>query len=108
MKRYRVILNGQNFMMGDGEAFGFFTTRWVKAENAESAEQAAVELIKNDPELKGAVVNEKDNPPMIYLEALSEIGWLEYFRKNPGGGYTFYPASDDEPANQTIKSDEGS
>jgi len=92
--------------MDNGEALGFFTTRWVKAENAETAERAAVELVKNDPSLKGSVINENNNPPMIYLEKLSEIGWWEFFRKSPGGGYTFYPASDDEPANHTIKADE--
>jgi len=85
--------------MNDGAALGFFTTRWVKAVNAEFAECAAVELIKNDPNLKGAVINAKETPPMIYLENMAEIGWWEYFRKSPGGGYTFYPASDDESAN---------
>jgi hypothetical protein len=94
MKRYRVILNGQNFSMDNGngaEKIGFYTTRWVKAESPEKAELAAVELVKNDSSLKHSVQNEKSDPPTIFLEELSEVGWFEFFRRNPGGGYTFYP-----------------
>ena len=96
MKRYRVQLNGQNFQMRNGEVLGFYTTRWVKAHTPEMAEKAAVKLVREDPSLKAAVNNKKDNPPMIYLENLAEVGWFEFLRRNPGAGYTFYPDQEDE------------
>ena len=77
--------------MGNNEVLGFYTTRWVKADNPESAEQMAVDLIRNDPTLKEAVQNQTDDQPMIFLEELVEVGWLEFFRRNPGSGFTFYP-----------------
>lgn len=69
---------------------GFITTRWVEASSPEKAELSAIELIKNDKELKDAIINHKDNPPMLYAEEIIEIE--NFVGVNPpGGGYTFFP-----------------
>ena len=91
MKRYRASLNGKNFRLGSEEVVGFFTTRWVKAKTPELAEEAAVALVRNDKALIDAINNQKNDPPLIYLEELVEVGWWEFFRRQPGSGYTFYP-----------------
>jgi len=94
MRRYRIVLRGQNFSIDHGsgvEKFGFYTTRWVKADDPKKAEIFAVELVKNDPALNESIQNEKHDPPVIFLENLNEVGWFEFFRRNPGDGYTFYP-----------------
>ena len=77
----------------ENQLMGFYTTRWVEASTPEEAENAAIELIKNDQDLKSVVKNEKDNPPMLYAEEILEI---ENFNKvtPPGTGYTFYPEED--------------
>ena len=69
---------------------GFYTTRFVEADSPEVAEKLSVELIKNDTELQNSVLNDRSDPPMIYLESLEE---LNSFGDNnvPGSGYTFYP-----------------
>ena len=90
MKKYRVMLNGQHFyieMDGKLEKVGFYTTRWVEAENPEEAELKAVALVRQDHSLNISVRNERDNPPMIYLDTMSEVDSFD----GPGGGYSFYP-----------------
>jgi hypothetical protein len=45
VKKFQVRLHGRNFLLdldGNASSHGFFTTRWVEAENAEAAELAAV------------------------------------------------------------------
>jgi hypothetical protein len=104
------MLNGKHFAIKQENEImllNFYTTRWVKAGNPRLAELAAVDLIKNDSTLKESVQNERDDPPMIYLEEIKEVSWLEFFRKNPGGGYTFYLDDENEnPANQKMKADD--
>ena len=89
------MLHGKNFLMkikGEAKHHGFFTTRWVRAIDEESAELAAVELVKADTKLAKATlnVNGEEPKPMIYLEQISQVGWLTYFRRKPGTGYSFY------------------
>lgn len=97
MAYYQVMLEGKNFpleMDGVGEIMGFVTTRWVNAANAEEAELKAVDLVKNDSSLIGAVRDREGFAPMIYLVELATVSWLTFRRRQPGGGYTFYPQSD--------------
>ena len=68
---------------------GFYTTRWVESTDPENAELKAVDLIRNDPDLKGAVLNERSDPPMIYLEQIHEIDTFDDVNP-PGTGYSFY------------------
>ena len=73
--------------------YGFYTTRFVEAEDSKEAENIAVEIIKNDNKLKPSVLNEKSNPPKIYVEEIVELDSFDDI-KTPGGGYTFYPEND--------------
>ncbi len=92
MKKFRVMLEGRNFLINSDEGpmkMGFYTTRFIEAESSKEAENLSVELIKNDANLKETVLNDQADPPMIYLESLDE---LSSFGDNavPGSGYTFY------------------
>ena len=95
MKKYCVMLRGENFNIEESDIVGFYTSRWVKAENPDQAEIAAVKLVKEDSNLMNRITNGKDNPPMIYLEDLFEVTWLTFLRRNPGAGYSFF--SDESP-----------
>lgn len=53
--------------MGNGEAVGFYTTRWVKAKTPELAEKAAIALVKNDKVLNHETYPQKNDPPMVHL-----------------------------------------
>ena len=102
MKKYAVMLRGENFNFGEGEIVDFYTTRCVKAINLEQAEHVAVKLVKEDSYLLNKVLNKKENPPMIYLENLFVVNWFVFFRCNPGAGYTFFPAAESQAANKTV------
>lgn len=53
--------------------FGFYTTAFVKACNAEQAEAITVELLPNDLKLRDACENEASDPPAIQIESIEEI-----------------------------------
>jgi hypothetical protein len=88
MKKYRVLINGRNFILdmeGDTRPAGFYTTRFVEAANPEDAELAAVDAVRQDEDLRARVRNPPDDPPMLYAEEIEEVGALVEAR-----GFTFY------------------
>ena len=90
MNIYRVLLNGENFLMtADGKAkkLGFYTTRFVEAANEAEAESVAVSILRQDERLRGTVLNTADDPPVIYTDEIEQVNTLE---KAPG--FTFYPS----------------
>jgi hypothetical protein len=53
---FQVMLQGRNFLLdleGQARRYGFYTTRFVEAEDEAEAERAAVALVRDDPELRG-------------------------------------------------------
>jgi len=95
MSCFAVLLEGVNFFIefeGKEQLQGFVTTRWVKAVDEQQAELKAVELIKNDSYIQSLLRSpENEIPkPMIYMSEMYKVNWLNYFRRQPGAGYTFY------------------
>lgn len=91
MSKYRVLLNGRNFLLNlDGRArkLGFYATRFVDAHDAEGAEKAAVDLLREDATLKGEVLNSRDDPPMLYADEVEEVGGPGADER--GGGFSWY------------------
>lgn len=97
MKYYRVLLNGQNFLInyeGKKIYMGFYTTRFVEASNSEEAELKAVNNIRNNEKLKDATLNKSwQKKAKIYLDEIYEIeekdvqrdygfGWYKMEGKN--------------------------
>ncbi|OZG72614.1 hypothetical protein BTA51_13880 [Hahella sp. CCB-MM4] len=93
MNKYKVLLNGQNFLVeleGKIGRFGFLSNIFVEAENENDAEQKAVEMLRQNKTLSYSVKNERENPPMIYAEEIIEMdnfGGIE----TPDQGLTWYP-----------------
>jgi hypothetical protein len=101
MSYFQVLLNGKNFLVeldDKEELLGFITTRWVKASNSEEAELKAIDLIKYDQHLLEITKNISGSElsPMIYLDKMCNVNWFTYFRRKPGGGYSFYPMASGE------------
>jgi hypothetical protein len=67
-------------MDGDGgiRKKRFYSTRLVEAENTKRAETLALDFIRNDTRPQNTVLNEVSDPPMIYLESVSEISATVY------------------------------
>ncbi len=94
MNRYRVMLLGRNFLLSmDGKSgrYGFYAVRRVEANDTASAELRAIELVKLDDALRSAVLNDKADPPLIFLQ---EIAADNGENDDPGAGYTFFPEQD--------------
>ena len=95
MAVWKVYLNGQNFLIkfdGTPTRLGFFVTRYVTADNSQSAEDSAVQCIRD--ELMDVVLNEKTDSPMIYAE---EVVQIEPEDDGPAGsGFTYYSESEQE------------
>ena len=92
MKKYSVMLRGENFEVnleeGGVENLGFITTRVVKADSLDEAEQMAVNLVKNDQSLIKVMRTCSQHEPTIYLESISKAS---FFQRVGGEGYSFYP-----------------
>ncbi len=98
MKRFKVKLHGENFLLNlDGEfkKFGFYATRFVKAENPQQAEKIAVILTHQNPNLRNSVLNEHADRPAISLEEIKEVSFLKFFAKKSTTDFTFYPEDDE-------------
>jgi hypothetical protein len=90
-----VVLNGQNFLLRvEGEVcrMGFYTTRFVEADDERAAEVAAVDLIRADPKLQ-VVTNDRSDPPMIYADEVVEVAGPD--PEYPNAGYAFYSEEGD-------------
>ena len=97
MKKYKVVLEGRNFILKSDKGptkMGFYTTRFVEATSPEEAENLSIELIRKDSDLKNVILNERSDPPTIILDSIEE---LSIFGDNsvPGTGYTFYPEEEE-------------
>jgi hypothetical protein len=63
MPRYKVEINGQNFLIhmeGQIAKYGFFTTRFVEATDSTAAENTAVQMIRETQRLRELVRNAPD------------------------------------------------
>ena len=98
IKRFKVKLHGKNFLLnldGEPKKFGFYSTRFVKAENPQEAEKIAVILTHQNPNLRKTVLNETDDRPKIKLEEIKEISFLKFFAKKSTTDFTFYPENEE-------------
>ena len=95
MKKYRVMVEGVNFLIGMEEGssievgkYGFFTTRFVEALDADDAETKVIEMLR--VELKTMVQNEKSDSPMMFVDEMEELETFGEFEV-PGRGFTWFP-----------------
>ena len=98
MKKYKVFVRGQNFLInldGVNQKMGFYTTRFIEAESEEAAEYAVMDMLRCDPKLVKGVLNERSDPPMMYAEEIEEVKSFNGFPV-PGTGFAFYPEENEE------------
>jgi hypothetical protein len=78
---------------GQIQKLGFYVTRVIGAENPAEEENAAVDLIREDARLKDSVLNDRDDPPMLYAEEIEEIETSDA-EKNVNTGFAWYHAGE--------------
>jgi hypothetical protein len=92
MKKYRILINGRNFIldMGDGVAkHGFYTTRFVEASDSDDAEFKAMASIRKRDDIKPMLRNAAGDLPMLYAEEIQEIESFEGV-ENLEQGFAWY------------------
>ena len=90
MRKYKVTVEGVNFLIKvDTEItkLGFFTTRFVEAQDEHAAENQTMDMLR--VELKTLVENDKADSPMMFVEEIEELQSFGEF-KVPGTGFTWY------------------
>ena len=96
---YRVHLRGRNFLLADGEAvgrFAFHVTLFVRAADPEQASAAALQALGADDDLRSALRNPPDDPPLVFtLETMKLPPDLAPPPKR--GAFTFTPDDGSEP-----------
>ena len=91
MKKYKVRVQGTNFLIRvdtEPTKLGFFTTRFVEAQDEQEAENRRIDSLR--VELKELVENDKSDSPMMFVEEIEELESFGEFRV-PGTGFTWYP-----------------
>jgi hypothetical protein len=96
MAWFRVFACGENFPVDiDGEVLlcGFYTTRYVEAENASAAEAIASELLFEDPDLETPPgYEEYEDQASIRFEEVEQVAQPIDIDDN----FSFFPMEEDE------------
>ncbi len=86
MKKYKIMLNGQNFNLDLGEGLarhGFYTTRYANATSKSAAENIAIESIRKRDDINRRLKNQEIDPPIIYAEEIVEIDSIDQSAAEP-------------------------
>ena len=98
MKKFRVLVRGENFLINVDDVEkkrGFYTVRFIEAQDEEAAEYAVMDMLRDDPKLTKGVLNDKSDSPMMYAEEVEEIDSFEGFPLQ-ATGFVFYPDKKEE------------
>jgi hypothetical protein len=75
MPSYRALIEGRNFLVSvDGRTrrHGFYQTVFVQGVDPTDAEANAIQIVKDDAQLKQMTQNAQSDPPMLVLDSLYE------------------------------------
>lgn len=90
MQKYRVFVEGLNFLLemgGEIRKFGFFTNRYIEAESSTQAERQTLGMIRG--ELDNFILNDDFDPPIMYIDQIVPLPLDGIVI--PLKGFTFYP-----------------
>ena len=94
MKKFVVIIEGNNLIV-DNKMCGFYTTRFVEANNETEAINVAFELVRKEIGSRPDNTNDQFGGPELSLYEINEV---EDFDDNepPGRGFTYYEYEEGE------------
>ena len=90
--KFIVMLEGRNLILeyeGEAARFGFSTTRYVVAANAEEAEGIAIQQLHDDAKLNETLLNRPEDPPRYSVTHHIEVEAFDATSKSDLG-YIFY------------------
>ncbi len=101
MKRYRIELHGENFLLNlDGEPrkFGFRLKRYLRAVDIAMAEKTATIQARQIPTLKQGVCNNSEDPPRVRLKMIREVNPLLFALRHKQQHFVLQAEEDLSPA----------
>ena len=90
MKKYSLLIKGKNLKVNIGGKtcrHGFFTTRYIEADNGSEAKRIAINLIEQ--ELGPSLLNDSADSPRFLFEEVLEVEKFDG-REVPGAGFTWF------------------
>ena len=87
----RCFVHGKNFpgaILALPYSFGFYTTRYIAAVDAQAAEMAVLESLRNEPALQLPADMEKPTDARVYFESIDAVP--NDTPPVPNAGFTFY------------------
>jgi hypothetical protein len=87
MSWYKCFIAGENFpgaIIGESKPIGFYTTRYVEANNPEEAETRALTNLKNEQNLLPPPGVDRPNNAKVYFENIEEVERSEVNETNLG------------------------
>ncbi len=87
MPKYQVEIDARNFLVeldGTVGKHGFVTILYVEAVDAKAAEYAAVQMLRDDQELRSLVKNDKTDPPTMDVTEVIEVESFDGIDGQPG------------------------
>ncbi|MDS4029276.1 MAG: hypothetical protein RKO66_04285 [Candidatus Contendobacter sp.] len=88
---YRCLAHGENFpgaILSRTEAIGFYTTRFVVAKDAQTAEMLVLEMLRAEPGLQLPEGVDKPMDARVSFERIEEVP--NDTPPQPNAGFTFY------------------
>ena len=92
MAWFRCFIRGENFpgqMIGEARPIGFYVTRFVEAADPESAEVAALQALRDDPNLALPPGHTPSGQERVFFEEVEELTAEHVPAVQPG--FTLYP-----------------
>lgn len=80
MKKFHVLVNGQNFLVnidGKTKKHGFFQNFLIETISVEDAAEEIIEKVRDDKELKKITLNSRKDSPNIEIEEINELNTFE-------------------------------
>ena len=88
MPLYRCLVHGKNFpgtLIKSKKPCGFYTTRFVEADDPEEAELKVIDLLRDDPSLQVSAKH-LTSDAKVFFEEIEEVTEIT----GPNKGFTFY------------------
>ena len=87
MPKYQVQIEASNFLVemeGRTAKHGFITFKYIEADDPTSAENMAVQMIRDDQQLRDLVQNGSDDPPVMDVTQIAELESFPDQENQPG------------------------
>ena len=92
MKRYRIKISGENFLLDldcDHGKFGFRAIRVIKADSPDEAKRIALILIRQELNRSAHIIKNSPDAPRVFAEVIEELKFFQFASKKKNKRFEF-------------------